>query len=138
MCKDEYKTKYPIIENISMDYTKEEAIKDGYYVVVNEKKYNKSMYTNFINDVSKNKNAFLRTITFTTEGDMIIIDIDYNEKFSITIDYTRDKYSKDRIYKKYEFNNIGVYKNNLYAYNGEELTKEVVSSNQSLVLFSVK
>ncbi len=97
----EYKTK---IEDLPKDYNIIEAIKDNCVVSIHNKKlYNKDELDRFIENVNNNRADFMRCISFTTEGDILITDVNFegSNSFRVTFDWTRDEWSssEDRTYK---------------------------------------
>lgn len=132
-------------EEISQNYKLEDAIKDGYFIITSDKKYNETLYTQFLNNVEKEIPAFLRAITFTTEGNAVIKDIKFttDKKIELAIDYTRDNYlnETDRTYKNYTFDKLNTYIDEtgeyLYAYNGEELNSEIIQTENAFLLLKL-
>ena len=132
-------------EEIPQNYKLEDAIRDGYFIVTTDKKYNETLYTQFLNNIEKGIPAFLRAITFTIEGDTIVEDIKFttDKKIELAIDYTRDNYlnETDRIYKNYIFDNISIYIDEtgeyLYAYNGDELNGEIIKTENAFLLLKL-
>ena len=95
------------IEELPEKYSFIQAIKDKCVVSGYKKMYNKDVLDKFVENVNNGKKGFMRLISYTIEGDMIITDIDFDGKiFEVCFDWTRDEYSskEDRIYKycKYE------------------------------------
>lgn len=132
-------------EEITKNYKLENAIKDGYFIITAEKKYNETLYTQFLNNVEKEIPAFLRAVTFTTEGDTIIKDIKFttDKKIQLSIDYTRDNYinETDRIYKNYTFDKLSTYVDEtgeyLYAYNGLEFSSDIIQTENAFLLLKL-
>ena len=101
------------IEELPENYNVLQAAKDNCIVSTNDRKiFNKDKFDEFIENVKNNKPDFIRGIVFTTEGDMIITDVNFegNNSFSVCKDFTRDKYlsSKDRTYKYGKFSKITI------------------------------
>lgn len=97
----QYKSK---IEDLPQDYSFINAIKDNCVVSVHNKKmYNKDELDRFVENVKNNRSDFMRCINFTTEGDMLITDVNFegNNSFRVCFDWTRDEWSskEDRTYK---------------------------------------
>lgn len=95
------------IEELPEKYSFIQAIKDKCVVSGYKKMYNKDVLDKFVENVNNGKKGFMRLISYTIEGDMIITDIDFDGKiFEVCFDWTRDEYlsKEDRIYKycKYE------------------------------------
>ena len=105
----EYKTK---IEDLPKDYNIMEAIQDNCVVSIHNKKlYNKDELDRFIENVNNNRTDFMRCISFTTEGDMLITDVNFggSNSFRVTFDWTRDEWSssEDRTYKYCRYKTFG-------------------------------
>lgn len=132
-------------EEIPKNYKLEDAIKDGYFIITSDKKYNETLYTQFLNNIEKEIPAFLRAVTFTPEGDIIIKDIKFttDKKIELAIDYTRDNYlnETDRTYKNYTFEKLNTYVDEtgeyLYAYNGENLSSEIIQTENAFLLLKL-
>lgn len=119
---------YEDIRNLDNNYTVEQAIEDGCFVSTPSKIQNIDLYNKFMSNYKNNKNAFIRVVQTTTEGDIIIYDIMYDsntKKIILVTDSTRDKFSssENRIIKlnKYENTQEYSYNDNLYwvIYNNE-------------------
>ncbi len=105
----EYKTK---IEDLPKDYNIIEAIKDNCVVSIHNKKlYNKDELDRFIENVNNNRTDFMRCISFTTEGNILITDVNFegSNSFRVTFDWTRDEWSssEDRTYKYCRYKTFG-------------------------------
>lgn len=71
----DYKTK---IEDLPGDYSLEAAIEDNCFVSIQGSKiYNKDELDRFLENVEENMPDFIRCVSFTTEGDMIITDVNF-------------------------------------------------------------
>ena len=78
------------INDIPSVYSPEEAVESGDYVDVQGDISNKDTMTDFLTKVENCEETFLRTVTYTADGDPIIYDFYYDgEKFTVTTDYTR-------------------------------------------------
>lgn len=89
-----FSPEYTSIKDLSKDYNIDQAIKDNALVITYSKIYNSSLYDSFIENIKNNKDAFLRIVQPTVEGDIIITDIKYeNDKVVVITDNTRDRYS---------------------------------------------
>lgn len=115
--KKETYNNYVPIKELRRKYSKEEAIKDGYYVRENNKVYNKKTLDKFFDKVSKNKTAFVRIIDVNELNRVTVTDITYNNnKYEIEYDNTRDtKVNPSTSYYKI-YKNLGIKNNTLYAY----------------------
>ena len=119
----DYKTK---IEDLPGDYSLEAAIEDNCFVSIHGSKiYNKDELDRFLENVEKNTPDFIRCVSFTTEGDMLITDVNFegSNSFRTCLDWTRDEYSELEYrtyhygrFAKLEINeteeSIGIYLNN--------------------------
>lgn len=106
----DYKTK---IEELPEDYSFINAIRDNCVVNVhNQTIYNKDELDRFIDNVNNNTPDFIRCISFTTEGGMLITDVNFegNESYRVCCDWTRDEYSsvEDRTYHYAKFKKIDI------------------------------
>ena len=119
------------LSQLPKDYPPDLAKENGDYVDIHGDIFNEEAMTEFLKDVDNNKNAYIRTVAYTIEGDPIITDFSYNgETFMAQIDNTRDKYGKPQIVEK-EFDNLITYEsdNRLY-YVITDLT-EITEENQN-------
>lgn len=69
---------------------------DNYRLVDEENSINDSDFIEFLNNYKNKKNAYLRMIMYTIEGDPIVYDIIYNSKkgtVKILTDFSRDKFA---------------------------------------------
>ena len=101
------------IEDLPENYNILQAINDKCVVRTNNAQvFNKDELDKFLENVNNNTADFIRCISFTIEGDMIITDVDFegNNIFSVCKDLTRDKYSSkdDRTYKYGKFSKLVV------------------------------
>ena len=84
------------IEEWPQKYGFIQAIEDKCVVSVHGRTiYNKDELDEFLEKVGANEPYFIRCIGFTTEGDMLITDVNFegNDVFSTCFDLTRDKYA---------------------------------------------
>lgn len=91
------------IEELPEEYELTQAIADHCVIIANNNKmYNKEELDRFIENVKNNIPDFIRCIGFTTEGDMLITDVNFegSSSFRVCFDWTRDKWSgkDDRTY----------------------------------------
>ncbi len=105
--KDDYG--YTKLENLPENYSVDKATKDGCVIISYNKILNKEKLERFIENTKINsqsrKEDKVRIIQFTTEGDMIIKDLEYRvandnqnvqkANYILTVDNTRDKFSAD-------------------------------------------
>lgn len=138
----EINTSLKNIELLPSDYSISDAKRDGSYVIENGNIYNEESYTEFLNNVENKVPSTLRIASLTTEGDLILTDLKYLEtgKYKIIYDGTRDRYNNDddRVMMAYFYDHLGIYKNKLYAYNGEKITNDSVNTSDVYYLFDIK
>ena len=95
------------IEEIPNEYRSDTAIENEDYVNLHGQISNENIMTKFLEKVDKNEEAFIRTVTYTIEGDPIIYDFYYNGNiFTVTTDNTRDAFGgsgKKRETKEYKY-----------------------------------
>lgn len=118
-------TQYNDIRDLSKDYSISDAKKDNCYTTGSS--INDKLFLGFTSKYNKKRDAFVRVVQTTTEGDIIITDVLYdstNDKIQIVTDNTRDKYSskEDRTIKYQSYEKISVWFHNStrywVAYNG--------------------
>ncbi len=116
-------TTFKKLELLADNFSIEDAIKDGNYVMSNDNIYNYNSYLEFQNNIANNEEDTLRIVSLTDLGDVIIVDLTYSEgKYKVTYDGTRDRLSTDkRSITATKYDNIGIVNNKLYAYNGSTL-----------------
>lgn len=117
-------TRFKKLELLPNDFSIEDAKKDGNFVIVNDKVYNKEAYDNFMNSVNTGVHTTLRIVTLSKEGDVIITDLEHlkDGKFMVYYDNTRDRLSNNHnSITAYKFEHIKLLKNKLYVYNGDKL-----------------
>lgn len=96
---EERNSKYVSLEQLPKEYTFEQALKDGCFIVSYKTVYNKEKLDEFISNTEMNSSNrisdMIRIVEFTVEGDMIITDIEYTKggKYRIIHDNTRDQFS---------------------------------------------
>lgn len=104
----DYKAK---IDELPQDYSLINAIEDNCVISIHEKKlYNGDELDRFLKNVENNTPDFIRCISFTIEGDMLITDINFegSNSFRTCCDWTRDEWSskEDRTYKYGRFTKL--------------------------------
>ena len=104
----DYKTK---IENLPKNYSFIQAIRDNCVISANSHKiYNKNELDRFLENVNNNIPDFVRCISFSEEGDMLITDVNFegNKSFRYCLDSTRDKWAskEDRTYRYGKFTDL--------------------------------
>lgn len=89
-------TKNLDIRNLSKEYSANDAIKDGTFLI--GKNINREALNNFYEKYKNKENAYVRIAVFTYEGDIGLYDIIYLKelnKIYLAFDNTRDKFSRD-------------------------------------------
>ena len=115
------------VEEIPLDYSFNEAVNDGYLVHTISTSANAKMVDSFFENYNNKQDAFLRYITATVEGDMLIIDTLYDsskDTIYVVRDERRDMFNSEdeRIISYYNYQKVikvdieGVTK--IYAYLG--------------------
>ena len=104
-------TKYVDLKEIPMEYSIEDAIKDGCCVVNdnNMDEDSKNLLENFINSVENNENDELRVVRYEKIDDVnhtTILDLQYDNEIILNIDYTRSNFSNKEIIYVGKFNYI--------------------------------
>lgn len=137
---------WPPTMQVDKAYSPEEALADGCYVENMSGKDNndKNLETavRFRQNSSQGISAYLRKVTYTTEGDPIITDIIYDgTKFYAVTDSTRDSFlgTGSRISSK-EYSFLNTYENEgkkiIYLANKEQVSQEEYES-ETLDTFTV-
>ena len=109
-------TKFAKLEDLPQNYTKEQAIQDGCFVIDQVALYNKNKLDSFIKNTgtttstNSKKEDSLKIVQFTVEGDMIITEVSYKIReetytlsgeqvnktnYVVRVDNTRDKFSAE-------------------------------------------
>ncbi len=133
-------TKFKKLELLAERFTLEDAIKDGNYVMDGDKIYNEEVYDKFMANVKKQTPSTLRIVTSTEDGDVIITDLEYLKggKYRVSYDGTRDRNSKNHnSIIAYKFDHLKVYKNKLYAYNGDKLKTKNAKKYEAYYLLTL-
>ena len=158
--EEDYKSWYEVyganrgisnIDELSEDYSIDDAIKDGCFVIGAAKVYNDNLYEEFMKKYEDKEEAFIRVVQSTDEGDAIIYDIFYipeskewmdsnfPDRVYVVIDSTRDKFAAedDRMINMEEFDGIAEYESNsnLYwvAYRGNPEDIELMNINTFVI-----
>ena len=137
--KEEYKSLYEVygasrgisnIDELSEDYSVDDAINDGCFVIGAAKVYNDNLYEEFMKKYEDKEEAYIRVVQSTTEGDAIIYDIFYipeskewmdavyPDRVDVVIDSTRDKFATEdeRMIFMEKFDGIAEYESNSSIY----------------------
>lgn len=129
------------IELLPDHYSLEAAKMDGCYVINNGEEFNVSSYNQFLKDIEEGKESTLRIVTTTSIGDVIITDLKHlsDGKFKVIYDGTRDRENveNNRVMMAYVYENIGIYKDKFYAYNGNAITSKMLETSDVYYLFDV-
>ena len=137
-------TKNKDIRDLSIGYNSFDAQKDNCFVI-GAMLHNDYLYNEFMENCKNNKSAFIRVAQNTTEGDLILYDILYNEKTNklyLVKDNTRDNFAidGDRKIELKEFKNIAEYKhqNHLYwvLYN-EDITDKNFNTDNVFIIATI-
>jgi beta-lactamase regulating signal transducer with metallopeptidase domain len=88
----------PLAE-LPLDYSKEQAIRDGVYVNIQGAEiHNQGLVDSFYANALAGKVAFMRVMQYTIEGDPIIRDFQFDgETYTVTYDSTRDEFGSGDI-----------------------------------------
>ena len=130
------------VEEIPLDYSFNEAVNDGYLVHTISTSANAKMVDSFFENYNNKQDAFLRYITATVEGDMLIIDTLYDsskDTIYVVRDERRDMFNSEdeRIINYYNYQKVikvdieGVTK--IYAYLGSFDVNNIDVNNSMLV-----
>ncbi len=129
------------IELLSDNYSLEDAKRDGCYVIDGTEEFNISSYNKFLEDIEAKITSTLRFVTTTLNGDIIITDLKYmnDGRFKVIYDGTRDRENPEdnRVMMAYVYEHIGIYKNKLYAYNGNSITNSMLGTSEVYYLFDI-
>lgn len=129
------------IRNLPEDYSSFDAQEDNCFVI-GAMVHNDYLYGEFMENCKNKKPAFIRVGQNTTEGDLVLFDILYDETADtlyLVADSTRDKFSakQDRIIQMREFAHVAEYEkdNSLYwvLYN-EPITDENFETDNVFLL----
>jgi hypothetical protein len=87
------------IEDLPLDYGKDEAIADGIYVNIHGSEiYNQKLVDIFYESVFAGNSAYMRTMVYTVEGDPIITDYQFDgNSFTVIHDARRDNFGSQEI-----------------------------------------
>jgi hypothetical protein len=90
----------PRVEDLPLDYSKDEAIAAGVYVNIHGSEiYNQKSVDLFYENVFAEEPAVLRTMNYTVEGDPIITDYRFDgESFTVVTDTRRDGFGSPMIF----------------------------------------
>ena len=134
--------KYKDIRELDELYNSFDAQRDNCFVV-GAMVHNDYLYGEFMDNYKNKKEAFIRVVQNTVEGDPIIYDVKYDanlDKVLFVQDTTRDKFSSDQTISLKEFNYTGEYEyeNHLYwvLYN-EPINDENFNSDNTFILVTI-
>ncbi len=136
----EIDTTFRKIELLPNDYTIEESVKEGYYTITENGIKNEESYQNFLDKIEKKEEATFRLVKNNEDGILIVIDLKRLEdgRFKVTFDDTRDPNNKDGAIMAYVYNNLGIYKNKLYAFNGSSINKDMLKTKDVYYIMDVE
>lgn len=93
--------KYISIDQLPEEYSFEQAISDGCFIITHNQVYNTKILEDFIENTkiaNKNRTSdIIRIIQYTKEGNMLITDVcyqKYQNKYVVVTDNTRDKFAE--------------------------------------------
>ncbi|MCH5268793.1 MAG: DUF4362 domain-containing protein [Lachnospiraceae bacterium] len=111
----EPQTNYTDIKKLPADYSEDMAIRDGVVVKKLDGTLNKEMLYRFCDSYLEGKDAMVRVMFYTTEGDPIIQDISYKEdRITLITDSSRDKFGSGDAIDETQFRYIVEHKGLLY------------------------
>lgn len=130
------------VEEIPLDYSFNEAVNDGYLVHTISTSANAKMVDSFFENYNNKQDAFLRYITATVEGDMLIIDTLYDsskDTIYVVRDERRDMFNSEdeRIISYYNYQKVikvekeGITK--IYSYLGS-FNENNIHNNDSMLV----
>lgn len=113
-------TKNRDIRTLDKQYTFDDARRNN-CCMIDAPVYNYHLYSEFMNDYNSKKTAFIRIGRITIEGDLILIDVLYDEKTDkvyVVTDNSRDMWMSEdvRDIKVQEFNYISEYQDDYYLH----------------------
>ena len=97
------KMDYIDLKDLPADYSEKMAVRDGVVVEKMDSLLNSEYLYRFCDRYADGLEAFVRVMSYTTEGDPIITDFTYDkDMITMTIDSRRDRYGADtdHFYKK--------------------------------------
>lgn len=121
---------YPLLTELTKDYSIEQAIADGCYVESVDGIFGKDKIETFLEQCQKEVPAFLRAVESTKEGDPIILDLIYDgQEYQLTLDSTRDQFGEGKV-ESFLFNGLEQREDGIYLL-GETQTMQLCSYVQS-------
>lgn len=130
------------VEEIPLDYSFNEAVNDGYLVHTISTSANAKMVDSFFENYNNKQDAFLRYITATVEGDMLIIDTLYDsskDTIYVVRDERRDMFNSEdeRIINYYNYQKVIKVENEgitkIYSYLGS-FNENNIHNNDSMLV----
>lgn len=130
------------VEEIPLDYSFNEAVNDGYLVHTISTSANAKMVDSFFENYNNKQDAFLRYITATVEGDMLIIDTLYDsskDTIYVVRDERRDMFNSEdeRIISYYNYQKVIKVENEgitkIYSYLGS-FNENNIHNNDSMLV----
>lgn len=123
---------YKSLEDIPLEYSIDDAFKDGCVEIKRDVIYNEKKLTSFLQNYTDGVEDVIRIASWTKEGDLILTDIVFkDQKITLFNDSRRDEYGSTRdismnIFDSLEIKEtpdkecIGVYKEIVLKKDGEE------------------
>jgi len=136
--KENTMVEYKDIKELPENYGFDDAIKDNCFVAIHNERYNIDVLNKFISDIINKKTSFIRIVQCTTEGDIIVTDIDYKQDGEVEMcdDNTRDGYGSGG-YKDYTFKYIGIIDEWLTAYDKLPITDKMYAAEEAFDILPV-
>ena len=114
------KTTSSQLSELPQDLTLEQMKDKGFYINMQRTMYNQEVMNQFIKDTQNKVSASIIIAIYSIEGKICLNEVIYQDnKVIVYFDGTRNDYGYFPEITKHKYENIGVYDNNLYAYNGE-------------------
>lgn len=120
LCAAESQIDYTDIKQLPAEYSEDMAIRDGVVVNKFDETLNKEMLYLFYDLYSEGKDAMVRVMLYTIEGDPIIQDILYRDnRITVITDSSRDMYGSGDAFDEMQFRYIVEHKGLLYLSKNE-------------------
>jgi hypothetical protein len=132
------------LNQIPIEYSYQQALKNGDVVIGTPGEFNLNKIDQFISDFSKKNRTSLRVTNYTQEGDPIISEISFTgDNISYSYDNTRDKHNSNKVNKKTTCINIKKIKNKegtIYLLEGckEKIGDYISDTSDEVILAKVK
>lgn len=127
------------LAKIPDDYSSEQALQDGCYLFGTIKDYPNQVAIDFIQKTAAGKNASLRMVGITVEGDPIITQIDFVDlTFHVLYDTSRDNFGNYGI-QEFSYLYLKTYEDSgqiiRYLVNDQTLTLEQITKLNEFAVF---